>query len=280
MEVPVVIVHMNAAAYLKPVLATARKFNSRVILIGNPRAEGANGLCEFVRFEPYAREAAYFQTIYRHLNSNPHGFELFCFQRWFVLRDFLDSQNIDRCFAMDSDVLLYANAGSEFARLFESDCQFTLLNRTSGGSSFFSREGLVQFCRFVRETYENQSGPRFQFLTSTFSEFQKSKWPGGICDMTLFRMYAQEANSRFGEMCSVIDAATYDRNINLSDGYEMLGPMKRIYACGGLPYCKSLDSEAFVQFKTLHFQGDAKQWMNDMAQRIRQTENTERDRQK
>lgn len=268
MEIPVVIAHMNAAPYLKPVLATARSFNSRVILIGNQTNAELGSLAECVRFEPYAREAACFQKIYRHLSSNPHDFELFCFQRWFLLRDFLESRNLELCFAMDSDVLLYAHAGTEFARLFSPACPFTLLNGTSGGSSFFTRESLAHFCRFLRETYEDKSSLRFQLLTATFSEFQKARRPGGVCDMTLFRLFAQETHARFGEMCAVIDHSTYDRNINLSDGFEMLGPMKRIYARGGLPYGKALDSETFIQFKTLHFQGDAKQWLPDMAERI------------
>jgi hypothetical protein len=161
MEIPVIIAHMNPAPYLQPVLATARQFNSRVIWIGNQTNAELSALAECVRFEPYAREAAYFQRIYRHLSSNPHGFELFCFQRWFLLHDLLESRNLDLCFAMDSDVLLYANVGNEFARLFTPDCPFTLLNGTSGGSSFFTRESLVQFCQFLRETYENIAAPRF-----------------------------------------------------------------------------------------------------------------------
>jgi len=80
MEIPVATVHMNAGPYLKPVLATARKFNPRVILISNQTNAALGSLAEFARFEPYAQEAAYFQKIYRHLSSNPHGFELFCFQ--------------------------------------------------------------------------------------------------------------------------------------------------------------------------------------------------------
>ena len=268
MDIPVVMVHMNNVPYLKPVIATARKFNSRVILIGNQGAGESGAPAEFARFEPYAQEAAYFQTIYQHLSSNPYGFELFCFQRWFVLRDYLESQNLDLCFAMDSDVLFFANAGSEFTRLFNPECEFTLLNGTSGGSSFFTRKSLAHFCRFLRETYEKKAGPGFRSLTDTFSEFQRSNRAGGVCDMTLFRLFAQETKPCFGEMCSVVDGATYDRNINLSDGYEMSGSMKRVYACGGLPYCKFLDQGALIRFSTLHFQGSAKQWLSAVADEV------------
>ena len=69
-------------------------------------------------------------------------------------------------------------------------------------------------------------------------------------------------------MCSVVDGATYDRNINLSDGYEMSGSMKRVYACGGLPYCKLLDQGALVRFSTLHFQGTAKPWLGKVPDDI------------
>ena len=268
MNIQVVIVQMNSVPYLKPVLATARKFNSRVVLIGNEQAGEASEPAEFVRFEPLAQEAAYFQQIYQHLSTNPYGFELFCFQRWFVLQEYLESQRLDLCFAMDSDVLLYADAGAEFREAFDHDYAFTLVQGTIGCSSYFTRGGLADFCRFVRETYENKTAPRFAYLLNTAAEFQKSRRAGGICDMTLFRLYALESKARIGEMCSVIDGSTCDHNINVSDGYETAGAVKKIYPRGGRPYCKSLDHGGLIRFKTLHFQGEAKKWLAEKAEEI------------
>ena len=43
--------------------------------------------------------------------------ELFCFQRWFVLYEFMKEQKIDKVFCMDSDVLLYTDASEDFKNL-------------------------------------------------------------------------------------------------------------------------------------------------------------------
>ena len=185
-----------------------------------------------------------------------------------MLRDYLESQGLDLCFAIDSDVLLYADAGTEFREKFNHDFEFTLVQGTIGCSSYFTRQGLAGFCRFVRETYENKTAPRFAHLLNTAAEFQKSRRAGGICDMTLLRLYAQESKVRIGEMCSVINGATYDHNINVSDGFEMSGAAKKIYPRGGQPYCRALDHGGLIRFKTLHFQGEAKRWLAEKAGEI------------
>ena len=49
-----------------------------------------------------------FATHYTHHSTLPEDFELFCIQRWFILRDFMKASGLKQCVYLDTDNLVCA----------------------------------------------------------------------------------------------------------------------------------------------------------------------------
>jgi len=111
---PIVFIHYKNKDYLKFSLAQAKVSNphSTVYLLG----DSSNNCYDFVEhhyFSDYFEGAAKFSKIYRHFNTTSPYYSLFDFQRWFILREFLRAQKLDRCLYLDSDTMLYAELSKE-----------------------------------------------------------------------------------------------------------------------------------------------------------------------
>ena len=86
--VPVVFIHKGNSHYLQHSLWQAKQYNERVILIGDHSNSGYSGV-EHYNMNDYSEEAAYFAKIYKHIGGTSYNYELFCFQRWFILKSFI-----------------------------------------------------------------------------------------------------------------------------------------------------------------------------------------------
>ena len=90
MTIPVVVISktINQCPELELVVKQAKKNNSEVYLIGD------EGNLQYATdnhrdmFE-YCEGVEEFEKLYQHLSTNQQGIELFCFTRWFILRNFL-----------------------------------------------------------------------------------------------------------------------------------------------------------------------------------------------
>ena len=101
---------------------------------------------EHHHYRDYSPGAAEFERVYRHYEHAHIDFELMCFQRWFILRDFLTVHHIDKCVYLDSDVMLYANVTDDIAKFRMFD--FTVCWNTIGCVLFVNHiEGLESLCR-------------------------------------------------------------------------------------------------------------------------------------
>lgn len=250
--IPVILIHVGHSVYLHYVLEQARRFNPQVILLGDsPLAT-----------EPmtdYMRDADLFKDVYHHMSGNYADFELFCFQRWFVLNEYMVVHNIPVAFYQDSDVMLYANVEQEMK--WHEPFDFTLVQGTCASNSYFTRDGLARFCRFTMSTYANRN-KLFRELERIFNEMQDEGRSGGICDMTLFRFYKLQADRLVGEMTSITENSTWDHHLRASDGYRMREEdghvIKDIVWLGGKPHVYHLERKQNIRFNSLHFQGQTK----------------------
>jgi hypothetical protein len=261
--VPVIIIHKGNPSYLPTVIQQAKKFNSNVFLIGDNSNKKLVDSKDFCPIDSCSSRATEFSKIYSHLSTNGYDIELFCFQRWLILEEFMRAQEIRRCLYIDSDVLLYANAENEIIKYEQFD--FTLTHRCCGSSSFFTHTGLVGICDFMMATYSNKQSYEYEKIASHYHIRQKHKLPGGVCDMTLLEFYSYQICGRVGEMMHIIDGATWDHSINESDqGFDMKSGIKNIQFlnCSGplgtgfLPHCQK--GEERIRFHSLHLQGPAK----------------------
>jgi hypothetical protein len=255
---PVVVVNLGNPEYLRTVIKQAEHFGNKVYLLGD--ATNA-GLSDHFFANAYARQALEFQKIYVHLSSNDYGGELFCFQRWFVLLEFMKARGIEKCHHIDSDVLLYCNVEEDYAHYREYN--FTLVYHANAGNSYFTLAGLEKFCDFVMSTYKNTQSFLFELMTADYHVRRKHNVPAAVSDMTFLRRYCDDHSGEIGEMSHIIDDAIWDNNINEHDAdFEMKGGIKNIKFVNNFPTCIQTTTGKAIRFKSLHFQGPAKRLMN------------------
>lgn len=260
--IPVILIHSGFQDYLKYTLLQACKDNN-VILIGTHDYIKHKNLT-FYNIEDYTLYCNEFVQLYEHKSTNGYDYELFCFLRWFILKDFMETHHLETIFYIDSDVMLYVNVTDEYPKYSQYD--MTLLHRCAAVSSFFTKQGLDNFCKFVLNTYENKDEYNYKKISSHFDVLQKSKKDGGVCDMTYFDFfhYYDEGGGpgKVGEMMTIIDDATYDHNINTPDQYFDFDSIKKIELINHIPYGYSHKLKKKIKFNSLHFQGGAKQYIN------------------
>ena len=133
--------------------------------------------------ESYTTSTEGIKKIYQHLSSNHEVFELFCIERFFVIRDFMASNGMKSAFLIETDVLLLQNLNSVF-----SNADFFCFNRTYLSEkkcislAHVTFEYIQHYCDFVTDCYTNIT--KFSKIESYFKAYQNKGAKGGICDMT------------------------------------------------------------------------------------------------
>jgi hypothetical protein len=261
----IVFIHQGNDDYLSVALCCARRSNPEadIFLLGDE----SNNVFDFVRhydIKDYSDGANQLAKVYKHFSSNSYQFELFCIQRWFVLRDFMHRQDLPDCFYADSDVLIFADLKAERQKFSQFD--FTLTEQMSGHSSFWnSREALDSFCSFVENIYSRKDQLHYDKMLAIWEDIRRGGNSGGICDMTFLDFYRAAHPEKVGNTAAIIDGSTYDTNISLSHNgdvaFVMQGGVKKIFWKEGSDKPWGLlqgSKNQFVAFNTLHFQGRAK----------------------
>jgi len=192
----IIFIHRGNQFYLKPALAQARVSNPlvRIVLLGdNSNSDLGASFCKKYKIDHflidnYFQSAKKFEQIYQHQGKNPYQYELFCFQRWFVMLDFVKEHCPKGNFVyLDTDVIIYINIFDVF-KVIKSE--MTVCNRVGPQYSFFkSVDALESYCEFINYSYKNSIG--FDKLKSFVSDFNNSGMPH-ISDMTTIGVYASE----------------------------------------------------------------------------------------
>lgn len=247
MSLPILIIHVNNSEYLSYSLAQAKKSNpeSNIVLLG----DSSNDCYKCIDHENifnYYRNAQNFSDIYRHNSVNSYNYELFCFQRWFFLKDFMAANGINQCLHIDSDVMLYANVTEEQKKFANYD--LSLPHGISPHCLFINNLNVLErFCDFLVEIYTD----------SSVYERIKNNSLVSISDMTAFGEFSNRTEFKIGDISNIIDNSKYDLNINCSEGFEMKDGRKNIYFLEEQPFCKYLDLAKDIKFNIIHFQGHA-----------------------
>ncbi len=257
MSIPIVFIHYGDSDYLQYSLLQAKRSNKGkdIILIGDESNNKYPFIKHFHMNESRSMED--FAKVYKHMNFNPHDYELFCIQRWFILRDFMKNHNIEQCYYQDSDVMLYDDIEKEDIAGFD----FGFCGGISAGISFINNvAALDAFCSFITSCYTQEELRRqlenmYQSIIATIPH-------GGICDMVFVNLYCNNTNpEKIYDLSTIRDNAVFDLNVNLIDEYEEWHGRKKIYYTNKGVFCKNLALDRFIRFKALHFQGSAKSFM-------------------
>src|SRR5262249_35737186 len=172
-SLPIVFIHASNSDHLKYSLAQAHASNpqSTVILVG----DSSNDVYDFVEHRPmmeYFQGAGEFQKIYKHYSTHGVDFELICFQRWFILKEFLIANNLSQCLYLDSDTMLYADVTKDSKKFEPFD--FTLCWNSIGCVFFLNRlKGLDEFCQFLMDIYGNKNNFYYDRMVAHYAVRKK-----------------------------------------------------------------------------------------------------------
>ena len=153
-----IFIHKGNQDYFKTALKQAKKTNpeSKIIVIGDSYDKKIKGV-DFYDINSFNLS---FSKIYKHYSKNQYNFELFCFQRWFILKEFMINSKLDFVFACDSDLMIFEDL-SKYINIYKKYlagicmCEYQENYRwsASGHISFWTLEGIIKFCDFLIEYY-------------------------------------------------------------------------------------------------------------------------------
>lgn len=255
MNIPILIVHQGNTFYLGLVLKQIKLFNpdSRICLISDESTKSYD-FVEHHDINIYSEGMRSFARVYKHLSSNPYNYELFCFQRWFIINEFVRTNKIENFLCMDSDVLLYCNVNDIFGDYVGYD--FTICGGGVPGSSLFNIHSINNFCEYIMTMYTTEA---YLVEMNRINENRiKEKQLGGICDMTAFVWYQENVKCNVLDIAQPKNGTCFDGCITWPSGFEMKDGKKKVYWIDNLPYGKLESDQSLVRFYCLHFQGRSK----------------------
>lgn len=235
-----------------------------VILLGDRSNRHILGVKHF-EIANYFERAKRFDRIYVNHSPNDRAYELFCFQRWMVIWEFMQQHpEYDDAFVYcDSDTLLYADVFVDLKSMNGG----LLAQQGKGGPAFtfFNKHVLGQFCDTIEWLYQSDDG--LKYIEAYMQKVQERHLTHGFSDMSAFECFINKccADQFIDTMIPNHDGETdiqyscYDQNINLSHSYEMSkNGFKKFIFKNGRPFAFHHNLGEFVFFKGIHFQGKAK----------------------
>lgn len=219
-NVPVFIFHKGYADYLPYVISCAKSYGNSVVLAGNNENCHLDGV-EWVDADKYVpAEYNDFISVFKQYSTYTYLFDTICFQRYFIMRQYMKVHNVDKIFFLDSDALLYVDVSKFYS---EVDCGVSLSiphNQENygwsacGHCSFWTREYLDDFLNYVYEIYKNDHS----LLKEKWEYHQANKLPGGVCDMTLLYLWSKKKDKVYNNAL-VHENAVFDNCVAIKDNY-------------------------------------------------------------
>jgi hypothetical protein len=146
---PCIFVHQGYQDYLNHIFDITRRYNknNRLILLGD---NSNKHVAEKYNFEFY-QLADYTQEIpYYHFSTNGEKYEKFCFQRWFIVKNFCVKNNISDILYSDSDNALFV----DFSTITYTNARIGMPHQhVVPNILFITIENLVKICDYYLEIY-------------------------------------------------------------------------------------------------------------------------------
>lgn len=260
--------HFGNAPYLKYTLLQAKKWNPKAnIYLLSDQGQNELGFVNTVDIYDFMNEIQTFNNVYKHMNTNSAQFEFACFVRWFILNSFIKKKKIKNLFYCDSDVMLFSDMQKEKENF--ENCRMTLVHNYAACTTFINDVSILdEFCNFCMRTYTDKDF-YFDTIKSHYDNLKKKGMPGGVCDMTLWKVFRssivenpgdiEDTSSIRGEIVND-NLSTFDHIIGSSDGYEtkLDRCTKNFKWIREQPYAKHKRLDMDVRFNSIHFQGQYK----------------------
>lgn len=153
---------------------------------------------------------------YIHMNSNPVQFELPCFLRWFIIREFIEKNNINNFMVSDWDVLYACDLKAEQEKY--RDYDFTFTGSNAGSSMWNGLNGIKYYTDIMEQTYSEPESGVYKNMASIWEQMNKSHSNGGICDMTFLDWMKRYSSLKMVDV-SLTEPA-FDAGLNGLDGWQ------------------------------------------------------------
>lgn len=266
-QIPIFVFHVGNPSYLNLMIMQAQKSENVVHLLGD---DSNKGICDnWASVEDYVpKDYLYFEKIFVQMSDYPLAFDLNCFKRFFVMREYMQRNSIKKMIFADSDLMIFSNL-SDFYHKNICGASLSIPKRqdnyrwtAQAHSSFWTIEHLSDFLDFVQCEYVNH----IDVLTEKYKYHLKNSVKGGVCDMTLLYLWSLNKDDILNTAI-VNNGMTFDHCIgeasNYLDNEFKYNRILRIKAVGfddvGV-YCTTINGQR-VHMHTLHCQGAAKPMM-------------------
>lgn len=273
----IIFTHRGNPSYLKYVLSQVAETNpnANIVLMG----DASNKNYKFIKhamLKDYSHMANKFAKIYQHKNSTSIEYELFCYQRWFCVYEYMLANDLDDVFSLDSDVLVYDNLDDLHMLLKNYPFAISAKNLDTKNPGwwiagppigYFHRDSLKRMLDLFIQSYQDDK------YLSLFDE--KMNWhhsrnePFGVCDMTQIFFFARENKDKFFNLSQPfllnnelmrIDETILDTTDCVADGVR-----KKLLFENGAVYAFDKQNYQKLRFPLIHFQGycpiNAKDWI-------------------
>jgi hypothetical protein len=122
------------------------------------------------------------RNSYLHLSTNTAAFELFCIERFFILRHVAKSFNIAEFFTFESDCLIFKSFDCSREYLDLNSKTPALTNLQCISTAYLTLEFLELFCESVLRAYGDSSV--LKYMKEWYQQYTQGGRKGGISDMT------------------------------------------------------------------------------------------------
>lgn len=269
-KVPVMFIHRGAPEYLKKTIVCAKEYKNRVILLGddsNKKEQTGEWYAMADYNSPFFEE---FKRVYRHCSKNSKQFELVCFERYFVLLEFMKREGIRECFMLDSDVLLFGEAAILLTDNF--DMGGGVERREANPCVlYWTISALEDFVSFCLEQYVNKE--RWVILYRAYNSLREGNRRnaiGGISDMLLLKLWVEATEYKCENFFENDMGYVIDGNINCSECVGEYGKkykmkrglnVKRYIFKNEIPFLVDYNGK-IERVLAIHCQGDAKKYID------------------
>lgn len=270
-SLPIILVHKGNQEYLKICLDYAVDHGNSVILIGDDSNSSfeREGIAWFDHNEYSSEELREFNRIYVHMSSNSPEYERFCFERHFLIREYVKKHDINEFYMMDSDILL-GRLDMESIRKYDAalcwnEANSKISKAASPHFSYWKKSALDDFIAFTMNAYSSD----IKLMKECYEQITGRGITGGVCDMTLLYLWKEKNIERVCNLCG-------DENIKLGVSRRLLckqensrylverGAIKLVNVNDDLFYIDK-QTEERIYAQVIHAQGDAKKYIKMLA---------------
>ncbi|MDR2123780.1 MAG: hypothetical protein LBP38_02210 [Desulfovibrio sp.] len=270
MSAPLVFVHATCENNIEYVLRQAIHVNPerKIILLGDECNKHFGLFVHWCNLLDYTEGCGDFNGVYIHRSPNHACFELFCYYRWFILKNFMLRHGISVAFYSDSDMLWYddiavyekAFSGVDMATGLAPALEKNFHYTVSPNFTYITLACIKRLCNYFILLYARN--PNY---FDAVSEMQKAE--GGIpsiSDMSAIGEFVKDNRetlnivNSFEEIAEgIVDANFNSQRINRYC-FDMKDGIKDIVFQNGMPTCLETEENRRYIFRALHFQGKAK----------------------